>query len=246
MEINYELIIKYLCKSESKVEKKITKPKEKNNFMYFQEELNEMFYLDFNFENSFLVSIIFLLNNEKFYIDNSKMSDSIDEMLNELNLTNDSNIKVNICKEFNINILLIGDELKLFSYRNIIDLSLPFILLYEKDNEYYPIYEKNRKVFFYHNSLVENLLDNEFKVNHDDYQLLDDIEYIIDDILKKETNEVLINNIFTNESIVNNMESYKKMKKSELIDKLLDSNTSLKKSKLNKLKKNDLIKILLS
>lgn len=241
MEINYDLIIKYLCNT--KKEKPVVKPTEKKDFKYFVDDLKKMSYLDFSFENSLLVSIIFLLNSDKFHFDECEMENSVEEMLNELDLDNDKNLMINLCKKLDINIIVIGEELKLFSFRNIVDLSLPFVLLYKKSNRYLPIYDKSRKVYFYHNSIVENLLDNDFKVNHDDYQLLDDMECIVDEILVNKSNDNVI--WFTNDNIVNNMEKYKKMKKVELIDKLLENDDSLKKSSLNKLRKNDLIKMLL-
>ena len=246
MEINYDLIIKYLCsnlknkenKKELKIENvKSEEPKECNNFKYFSSILDNELYLDFDYSNNLISSIIFLLNNDKFFFDRYKMNMSVSEFFNETHILNNNNIIVNICEYFDINILVVSDRLKLYSYNNIVDLSLPMILLYKLD-DYYPIYNKDSFIYFYHNSIVEELLDNEFDINHDDYQILDDLETKIDSILLSNKK------IFASNNELNNLDNYKKMKKKELIDKILENN-DYKKSYLQKKRKSDLIKMLL-
>ena len=56
MEINYDLIIKYLTKN-VKVNKE--KPTEKNDFKYFNNILKDKCYLKVDYDNSLLSSIIF-------------------------------------------------------------------------------------------------------------------------------------------------------------------------------------------
>lgn len=238
MEINYDLIIKFLSKS-NKIKK--LKPEERSDFKYFKSLLKNKSYLKLDYDNSILSSIIFLLNSDKFYFNEEKMFKSIDEFLNELEIEYNDDILINVCSFFNINILIISDKLDLYSSKNIINLSLPFILLYKNDNKYNPIYENKKKLFFYHNSIVEDLLDNNFNVNHDDYQLLDDVDMIIDEILEKRES----NNIFTSNNQINNLDNYKRKKKNELIEILIVKDLKLKKSNLLKLKKTDLIKMLL-
>lgn len=249
MNVNYDLIIKYLSKKKLNITKeksiniinnlednisKIEKFKNK-----YHNELEEYSFLRFKSDNNLVDSIIYLLNNEKFTLDKKIMEKNRNELLN---LLDDSNLP-NICKYFNINILLISDQIELYSSSNIINLSLPFILLY-KENNYYPLFLNEKRIFFYQGSEIEDLLDKDFVVNYDNYQLLDNTNEIIDQILDRMNDkETKSNDIFINSNNLEYLEKIKKYKKVDLINEILNK-SDYKKSNLQKMRKDDLIRLL--
>ena len=249
MNVNYDLIIKYLSKKKLNITKeksiniinnlednisKIEKFKNK-----YHNELEEYSFLRFKSDNNLVDSIIYLLNNEKFTLDKKIMAKNRNELLN---LLDDSNLP-NICKYFNINILLISDQIELYSSSNIINLSLPFILLY-KENNYYPLFLNEKRIFFYQGSEIEDLLDKDFVVNYDNYQLLDNTNEIIDQILDRMNDkETKSNDIFINSNNLEYLEKIKKYKKVDLINEILNK-SDYKKSNLQKMRKDDLIRLL--
>lgn len=249
MNVNYDLIIKYLSKKKLNITKeksiniinnlednilKIEKFKNK-----YHNELEEYSFLRFKSDNNLVDSIIYLLNNEKFTLDKKIMAKNRNELLN---LLDDSNLP-NICKYFNINILLISDQIELYSSSNIINLSLPFILLY-KENNYYPLFLNEKRIFFYQGSEIEDLLDKDFVVNYDNYQLLDNTNEIIDQILDRMNDkEIKSNDIFINSNNLEYLEKIKKYKKVDLINEILNK-SDYKKSNLQKMRKDDLVRLL--
>lgn len=249
MHINYDLIIKYLSQNKDNKKNKILN---EDNFKSSIENLektkyyilNNFSYLRFKSENNLIDSIIYNLNNDKFTLDKNIMNENRKNLLKLL----DGDTFIDICKYFNINIIIINEQIELISKNNIIDLSLPFILLYN-NIDFYPIFLKDKRLFFYQDSIIEELLDNDFIVNHENYQLIDNIEYLIDRVLdntKEKVNDKVndkMNNIFINSNNLDYFDKVKKMKKAELINSLMDKE-DYKKSYLVKLKKDDLIKLL--
>ncbi|ADO67479.1 hypothetical protein crov445 [Cafeteria roenbergensis virus] len=263
MEINYNMIIKYLTPAEI-ISKNEINPLPFNHF-----KLNKFNYLNFLTSNNFIDSIIYLISNEHFYINPDEMDKSRNEFIKQikLNTTDITSIK-QICKFFKINILILSEKINLYSSENIIDLSLPFIILYHSNNNYYPVYQDNKFIFFYQNSPIEQLLEEDLVVNFTNYQFLDDLNQIIDLILNdgksidntinkistKINNKDIIdkiddninNKIFINNENLDKLEKLKKTTKNNLIIEILQKDSSLKKTNLNKLKKNDLINLLIS
>ena len=245
--LTYEVIIEHLGKIN--FEKKILKPEEINldNII-----LKTLKYLKYDSHNSLLDSIIYLLNNENFHFDKNIKRER-EEIKEELDMkSNDSNdIFDTLCDYFEINIIVSKEcdkEYYLYSNNSIIDLSLPFILLYHEKDAYYPIYNDNNKIFFYHNSVVEELIENcleknVLNVNHDEYQFLDNINEIIDNILC-ENGDGNEKSIFINNENIELVENMSKMKKKELIVEILKKNKTYLESDLTKKLKKDLISIL--
>jgi len=244
MEINYELIIKYLSTN------KIRKNNKTEIKLFSKYELDKFKYLHFTTDNNLIDSMIYLLSNDNFYINQTKMKESREMFLKQLDLEeNDNRTIKKICKYFKINVMVLSEEIYLYSGESIIDLSLPFILIYSKDDTYYPIFKEHKKIFFYQNLEIESLLDRDFKVNFENYQFLDDLKQIINKILEKNvkpSNEIVkTEQIFTSNSKIQEFEKFKKKTKKELITEILEKSIDSKKSSLNKMKKNDLINFLL-
>lgn len=254
MELNYDMIIKYLSPN------KIIKSNKIQVQQFDKYNLDKFKFLNLYSPNSLVDSIIYLLDNDNFFINQEQMEKSREEFIKQIKLIN-NNLK-DICKYFKINIIILSDQINIYSATSIIDLSLPFVLLYNIDNSYYPIFKENKKVFFYQNSEIEKLLDSDFQVNFDNYQFLDDLNQIIDNILNKpiniektkKSNQIIKenisekkcnDNIFTTTNTIQDLEILKKKIKKELILDILEKDNSYKKSNLNKLKKNDLINILI-
>ena len=245
MEINYEMIIKYLSPSKA-VKKSKTEIKSFDKY-----DLDKFRYLYFNTDSNLIDSMIYLLSNDNFYINQTKMVESRNMFLKQLKIDeNDNNLIKKICNYFNINVLVLSDEIYLYSGKSIIDLSLPFILIYSKDDTYYPVFKEHKKIFFYQNFEIESLLDRDFKVNFENYQFLDDLKQIINKILENEKIETTdectkAEQIFTSNSKVEEYEQLKKKTKKDLINEILEKKGyDSKKSSLNKMKKNDLINLL--
>lgn len=225
MEITYDLILKYLCN------KKYNTKKIYNDLENKETQFNNFNKLEFcNKENTLKQSLNILIDYDE---SNDTFSD--EELLN------------NLSEKLNLNILVLSNNNKLYSPKNIIDLSLPFILLHY-DKYYSPLYQNDKKIFFYNDEDIEEILDEKIKVNHNKYQFLDNYEEIIDDILNKPkiTNTKIDNKLFVNEDEVKDYQDYNKLTKAKLINLIMEKNTNYKKSQLNKIKKNDLIKMLLS
>ena len=180
MELNYDMIIKYLSPN------KIIKSNKIQVQQFDKYNLDKFKFLNLYSPNSLVDSIIYLLDNDNFFINQEQMEKSREEFIKQIKLIN-NNLK-DICKYFKINIIILSDQINIYSATSIIDLSLPFVLLYNIDNSYYPIFKENKKVFFYQNSEIEKLLDSDFQVNFDNYQFLDDLNQIIDNILNKPIN----------------------------------------------------------
>lgn len=242
MELNYQLIINYLSNNvKIKKSKNVTEIK---NFNF--KEINDLKMLKFyseNYDDSLIESLIYLLDDNHFFLNNSKMKESCINYKTELLINNndeENTIIIKTCNYFKINLIVISNKIKLFSSTNIIDLSLPFILLLKKEMHYYPIFKEEKKIFFYYNTFIENLLDGEFETNFIDYQILDDLNQIIDNIIKKE------NTLFINKNKINVVTQLNKKTKKELIMDILEKKIDSKKSSLNQMKKNELITLLIT
>lgn len=241
MELSYDTIIKYLS-PKANYQKKI----EINSFDNINKyELKNFKILNFSSENSLLDSIIYILMNEYFFLNQSKMRNSRNDFIKQVNLNNKFTYLKDICEFFKINILVLSEQINIYSCENIIDLSLPFIILYHMEDHYYPVFKNQKNIFFYHNSEIEDLLDKNFKVNFEDYQFLDDLNQIIDIILKNNIKAPKQDEIFTNNINLQDYEKQRKKTRKILINDILSKNSDLNKSNLNKLKKNDLIELFL-
>lgn len=252
MELNYDYIISYLCKND---EKKI-EPKFLNDFDISDIDVSNLSYY-FYYNNcsfdSILNSLIYILNIEDFYFDESKNIDSRNKMINQLSLENNDDLFSELCKKLDINILVLEEKIHLYSGSSIINLYNPFILLRKKDNIYYPICKDKKTIFYYQDKLIEEILESEINIEFEEFQLLDNLEEIIDDLLnnkktdykEKNDNTNDTNSIFLKENTIDKLNILNKLKKSELIEKILEKNDNNTEQKLKRLKKNDLINLLL-
>ena len=256
-EINYDYIISYLCNKTQKIN-----PEFLNDFDINDVKLDSLSYYYFNNSCSFdsiLNSLIYILNTDDFYFDELKLKDSRNKMINELSLDND-NLLNELCKKLNINILTFDDKINLYSGDSIIDLYNPFVLLRKINNIYYPISENKKKVFFCQDIIIEKILDSEINITFEEYQFLDNLEEIIDGLLTKnniqddindDTNDIndindINNNIFLKENTIEQINILNKLTKNELVEKILIKNNNYTKVKLIRIKKNELINLLLN
>lgn len=255
MDITYDYIISYLCDKQIKDVEEIEEIGEKNNFskLVYKDLLKDYkyFYIKNDIKiNSILGSLIYLLNIEDFYVD-EKILNSCEKMIEKLALErydDEKELLKELCLKLEINIFVLDEKIELYSGKNIIDLLNPCILLYKKSELYYPIFSSKKVYFYQTDDIIENLLDLDITINFNNYQYLDNYEQIIDNILKNNKKNIkknISNNLFIKEDSINLIEQYKKMTKNILVEKILENDTSNTKTKLLKIKKADLINLLL-
>ena len=259
MEINYNMIIKYLCNKSFENNKNSMTSSE-----HFPDEFKKIFGGNF-----FRLGVLQMINNNNisFYssfltlIDDTFLTLTKDEEQNKIMsfINNLSNINSNfICKEtlnkyikdktsniwiyelivakFKINFLIFDfktNEIHIIYYNNIIDPWRPFLLFAKNNNVWEPIYNNEKKLFSYNDIFIKNILNT-------------GIKYYDGTIINKEY--VLSDNIYEimniNNKQNNNEQSLDVFTKEDSIEE--NKTEIMSESKLNKMTKDALINYMIS
>ena len=246
MTITYDDIIKCLCKKKTNFYTNLNIMKDGSEFDCFNDIFDNTFYrygiyqYDNNYTNiSFISSILYCIDPNYFII----TKDDLFKKINEMKLLNDFEIIHNL----KVNIIIFdfkNNDIKSIYEDDYFNPFIETIFLYNYDNYWEPIICKENKTFSYvsnkSNVLKHKILSS--NISYIDNSKIFTLNDNIDDIMKYHLG--IDNNLFTTKSkVYENLTKSKlnKMKKEEIIEIINDLNLEIKNIKPTK---KDLINII--
>lgn len=248
MSITYDLIIKTLC-SEKEINPFITKKnmiKYSSDFISFKDIFDETFYRYGNESKlSLWISILFIIKDNFFTISSDDINSEAKYMhKNIINLDS-------LCEQIKINIIVFdfkNNDMKYHYHGEYFNPWIDTIFLAKYDDLWEPICCNDTKMFSYVSPKV-NIFKNKILnklIENNDFVLNDNIDYICENTLEYVESSINDNIPFTTQNNIHqNLSKSKlnKMKKDEIIQLIDDLNLNITKLKPTK---NDLISVILN